>query len=89
MDVYQIGRLALPIVLGIMALGSLAVFASVGLAAYALHYTLKHNRMPSVIRANHLIEARMHYHYGRNKRKYQTARRDGQETHGEPPDPLQ
>lgn len=89
MDVYQIGKLALPIVLGIVALGSLAVFASVGLAAYALRYTLKHNRIPPVVRANHLIEARMHYHYGRNKRNDRTARRDGQDSPGITPDPLQ
>lgn len=88
MDAYQIGKFALPIVLAIVALGSLAVFASVGMAAYALRYTLKHNRIPPLIRANHLIEARMHYHYGRNKRNYRTARRDGQDIERETPDPL-
>ncbi len=88
MDVYQIGKLALPIVLGFIALGSLAVFASVGLAAYALVFTLRHNRIPPLIRANHLIEARMHYHYGRNKRNNRTARRDGQDILGDSPDPL-
>ena len=45
MDVYQIGKIALPVVLGLVALGSLAVFASVGLAAYALAYTLRHNQL--------------------------------------------
>lgn len=89
MDVYQIGKLALPVVLGIVALGSLAVFASVGLAVYTLAYTLRHNRIPPVVRANHLIEARMHYHYGRNKRNHRTVRRDEQDTRGVSPDPLQ
>jgi hypothetical protein len=88
MDVYQIGKLALPVVLGLVTLGSLAVFASIGMAAYALAYTLRHNRIPPLIRANHLIEARMHYHYGRNKRNYRTARRDGQDNLGNSPDPL-
>ncbi len=88
MNVYQIGKLALPVVLGLVALGSLAVFASIGMAAYALAYTLRHNRIPPLIRANHLIEARMHYHYGRNKRNYRTARRDGQDNWGNSPDPL-
>ena len=87
MDVYQIGKLALPVVLGLVALGSLAVFASIGMAAYALAYTLRHNRIPPLIRANHPIEARMHYHYGRNKRNYRTARRDGQDNLGNSPDP--
>ncbi len=89
MDVYQIGKLALPVVLGLVALGSLAVFASIGMAAYALAYTLRHNRIPPLIRANHLIEARMHYHYGHKKRNYRTARRDGQDSLGDSPDPLQ
>lgn len=87
MDAYQIGKLALPVVLGLIALGSLAVFASAGLAAYALLFTLRHKRIPPLIRANHLIEARMHYHYGRGKRTNRTARRDGQDTYGDSPDP--
>ncbi len=86
MNMHQIGTFALPVVIG---LACLIVLSAVGFAAYALRYTLKHNRIPSIVRANHLIEARMHYHYGRKKRNYRTARRDGQDTYGDTPDPLQ
>lgn len=80
MNMHQIGSFALPVVIGLIALACLIVLSAVAFAAYALRYTLKHNRIPSIVRANHLIEARMHYHYGRNKRNYRTARRDGQDT---------
>ncbi len=89
MNMHQIGTFALPVVIGLIALACLIVLSAVAFAAYALSYTLKHNRIPSVVRANHLIEARMHYHYGRKRRNYQTARRDGQDTSGDSPDPLQ
>ncbi len=89
MNMHQIGTFALPVVIGLIALACLIVLSAVAFAAYALRYTLKHNRIPSIVRANHLIEARMHYHYGRKRRNYQTARRDGQDTYGDTPDPLQ
>jgi hypothetical protein len=89
MNMHQIGTFALPVVIGLIALACLIVLSAVAFAAYALRYTLKHNRIPAVVRANHLIEARMHYHYGRKRRNYQTARRDGQDTLGNSPDPLQ
>ena len=88
MNMHQIGAFALPVVIGLIALACLIVLSAVAFAAYALRYTLKHNRIPSIVRANHLIEARMHYHYGRNKRAYRTAHRDGQDTLGDTPGPL-
>ena len=88
MDPYQIGKFALPVVIGLIGLAVLLVLSAAGFAAYALRYTLKHHRIPAIVRANHLIRARMHYHYGRHKRTHTPARRDVQDTDRGTPDPL-